>query len=118
MFNYEYFDALCKERGVTASQVSRETGVASATLSSWKKGEYIPKPPKLQKIADYFNVPLQYLITGNIPSTNEGTPPYDVPRYSDDIMFIIEAVKGWTPDQQKRLRKYVEDVNRIIGGDA
>lgn len=61
---YEVFDNLCKERGVTPYQVSKETGVSTATLSSWKKGRYTPKDEKLQKIADYFGVPVEYLRTG------------------------------------------------------
>lgn len=57
---YERFAALCQERNVTAAAVSRATGIATATLSNWKKGNYTPKTDKLQKIADYFGVPLTY----------------------------------------------------------
>lgn len=39
---YEIFEKLCKERGYTASRVSKETGIATSTLTSWKKGIYIP----------------------------------------------------------------------------
>lgn len=58
---YKNFEELCKEKGVKPVEVSRETGVSTATLSSWKTGRYIPKTDKLQKIADYFGVPLERL---------------------------------------------------------
>lgn len=61
---YEVFDRLCKIRGVTAYQVAKETGVSTATLSSWKTGRYVPKGEKLQKLAEYFNVTAHYLATG------------------------------------------------------
>lgn len=61
---YDIFEQLLKERGVTAYRVAKETGVTTATLTSWKQGKYTPKPEKLQKIADYFNVSLSYLMTG------------------------------------------------------
>ena len=61
---YEIFEQLLKEHGVTAYRVSKETGVTTATLTSWKQGKYTPKPEKLQKIADYFGVSLSYLMTG------------------------------------------------------
>ena len=61
---YEIFEKLLAERGVTAYRVSKETGVTTATLTSWKQGKYTPKPEKLQKIADYFGVSLEYLMTG------------------------------------------------------
>lgn len=58
---YDKFEELCKEKGVNPRAVSIATGIAPATLSNWKKGNYTPKTNKLQKICDYFEVPLEYL---------------------------------------------------------
>lgn len=57
---YEKFEKLCAEKGVTPYKVSKETGVSTATLTSWKQGKYNPKKEKLQKIADFFEVPISY----------------------------------------------------------
>lgn len=64
---YEIFKKLCEKNGVSSADVARATGVAKATLSEWKKGTYRPKADKLQKIADYFGVSLDYLMTGQHP---------------------------------------------------
>lgn len=61
---YENFKKLCENADVTPAEVSRRTGVATSTLTNWKKGIYTPKSEKLQKIADYFGVSLEYLQTG------------------------------------------------------
>lgn len=61
---YEIFEKLCKERVYTASRVSRETGIATSTLTSWKKGIYAPKKDKMEKIANLFGVSVEYLMTG------------------------------------------------------
>lgn len=61
---YEIFEMLCAKKGIKPFHVSKETGISTATLSSWKTGRYAPKPDKLQKIADYFGVSLEYLLTG------------------------------------------------------
>ena len=58
---YEIFELLLKERGVTAYRVSKDTGITTATLSDWKNGKSQPKVDKLQKIADYFGVSMDYL---------------------------------------------------------
>ena len=58
---YENFEQLCKSNNVKPSDVSKATGISTATLSSWKKGRYTPKNDKLQKIADYFGVSVEYL---------------------------------------------------------
>lgn len=59
---YDKFQKLLDEKGVTAYRVAQETGVSTATLTNWKKGEYKPKPDKLQKLANYFNVPISYFL--------------------------------------------------------
>ncbi len=59
---YERFAQLLQENGVTAYRVSKETGIATATLSDWKKGRSVPKQDKMAKIADYFHVSVDYLL--------------------------------------------------------
>nr|DAE51049.1 MAG TPA: Repressor protein CI [Caudoviricetes sp.] len=61
---YEIFAKLLEERGVTAYKVSKATGIAGSTFSDWKNGRSTPKQDKLQKIADYFGVSVDFLITG------------------------------------------------------
>ena len=61
---YDVFKKLCEERGVRPSDVSRATGISSATLTNWKKGNYTPKEDKMKLIADYFGVTTDFLRTG------------------------------------------------------
>lgn len=83
---YEIFEKLLKEHGVTAYRVAKETGVTTATLTSWKQGKYTPKPEKLQKIADYFGVSLTYLMTGKDDAPKE---PQLKPKDEKDIKEIL-----------------------------
>ena len=57
---YKKFEELLKTNGCTAYKVSKATGIPGSTFTEWKKGKYQPKSDKLQKIADYFGVPLGY----------------------------------------------------------
>lgn len=61
---YDNFKELCSEYNVNPSQISKATGISTATFTSWKQGKYTPKQDKLQLIADYFNVSVDYLMTG------------------------------------------------------
>lgn len=60
MNTYERFKALLDSRKVTSYKVSKETHIASSTLSEWKNGKHEPSAEKIKKIADYFNVPMDY----------------------------------------------------------
>lgn len=65
---YEIFEKLCEEKGVTPYRVCKETGITTATISNWKAGRYTPKQDKLQKIAEFLGVTIEYLMTGENPS--------------------------------------------------
>ena len=88
---YEIFEQLLKEHGVTAYRVSKETGVTTATLTSWKQGKYTPKPEKLQKIADYFGVSLCYLMTGKNESPDSESLKI-TPKDERDIAKDLENI--------------------------
>lgn len=61
---YDKFQQLLTERNVTAYKVGQVTGIASSVFSEWKKGKSKPKVDKLKKIADYFEVPIEYFLEG------------------------------------------------------
>ena len=61
---YEVFEQLLQKYGVTPYKVAKEAGVTQTALSNWKSGRSTPTTKTLQKIADYFGVTLDYLLTG------------------------------------------------------
>lgn len=61
---YEIFEQLLQKYGITAYKVSKATGVTQTSLSNWKSGRSTPSAKTLQKIADYFGVSIEYLMTG------------------------------------------------------
>lgn len=95
---YEIFDQLCKEKGVKAIEVCRETGVDPSTISSWKHGKYTPKQDKMQKLADYFGVSREYLLTGKTERqiqvgqlllVNNGIEKFGVNHRSPSYHFLL-----------------------------
>lgn len=61
---YEVFEQLLQEFGVTTYQVAKATGISQSTLSSWKTRRNLLSGEKAKKIADYFGVTVDYLMTG------------------------------------------------------
>ena len=61
---YEIYQKLLDEHGLKNADIARETGISNMTLSDWKKGKSTPKQDKLIQIANFFNVSLEYLMTG------------------------------------------------------
>lgn len=92
---YENFEALLKKYGVTTYQVAKATGISTASFTGWKQGKWNFKADKLQKIADYFGVPLSYLLTGQEEEMREKSPELtakderDIAKDLDRIMSEI-----------------------------
>jgi len=61
---YERYCKLRDTAGYKDSDVARGSGITKSTFSDWKSGRYIPKQGKLQKIADFLQVSLDFLMTG------------------------------------------------------
>ena len=59
---YEKYERLKEAKGVSNYQVSKDTGIAEATLSEWKNGKYVPKIESLKTLAKYFKVTWTELI--------------------------------------------------------
>lgn len=58
---YEQFLALCKTRDAKPTAVASAIGLSKTNASFWKKGS-MPSSANLQKLADYFEVPVGYLL--------------------------------------------------------
>lgn len=95
---YEIFSELLQKYGVTRYKVSKETGVSQSTLSDWKRGISTPKQDKLQKIADFFGVTIDYLMTGKEESEKKATTL--TPKDERDITKILEQTKEQLTSQE------------------
>lgn len=84
---YEVFEQLLQKNGVSSYRVSKEAGVTQTALSNWKSGRNTPSTPTLQKIADYFGVTIDYLMTGKEAEPKE---PQLKPKDEKDIKNILE----------------------------
>lgn len=106
---YETFEKLCRAKNVRPADISKATGIATATLTSWKKGVYTPKQDKLQKIADYFGVTIEYLMTGEEPSKeekyylNEETAKLAQELFDNpDMRILFDAARDSKPEDLQR----------------
>lgn len=51
---------LLEEKEISANKLAIDCGLNNSAITEWKKGKSNPSVKSLQKIADYFNLPLSY----------------------------------------------------------
>ena len=64
MVFWERFCELCKERGITPTQMVKDAGIAAGSITKWKNGS-IPHGNTRRKIAEYFSVSEKDLFEGS-----------------------------------------------------
>lgn len=94
---YENYCSLKNQRGYRDADVAKATGITKSTFSDWKSGRSQPKQDKLQKIADFFGVSLEYLMTGKESSLKTNVTEFnarderDIKKDLDSIMEKLTA---------------------------
>lgn len=68
-----YLKDYWKNTGLLPTRFAKLPGLTTATISNWKAGRYTPKQDKLQKIADYFGVSIEYIMTGKESQKEEAS---------------------------------------------
>lgn len=91
---YERYQILLEDKSLTNYKVSKETGISQATLSDWKNGKSTPKNDKLQILADYFGVSLNYLLGIDYEGwekqhNGNGDLTYDVKRIEKGVKIPV-----------------------------
>ena len=105
---YEVFEQLLQKFGVTAYQVSKATGIAQSTFSSWKSRRNLISGEKAKKIADFFGVTVDYLMTGK---EKEGGEKYylndetaEMAQHlfeNKELRVLFDAAKDASPEDLK-----------------
>lgn len=118
---YSRYAELRDKQGLSDYAVSKKIGLSRSILSDWKIGKHTPSNKNLKKIADFFNVSLDYLagrtktfnITPVIKAVEKAIPASD-PAFTDDELLIIAAYRN-ADDVDKRAVKrilQIEDDNK------
>lgn len=53
--------SLCEQQGINIATLERNLGFGNATIRGWEKSS--PTAEKLKKVADFFGVTMDYLVT-------------------------------------------------------
>lgn len=77
MYNVDKIFNLLKERKLRQIDLAQAIGVSQGNVASWKNGTAKPSVDVIQKIADYFKLPLSdfYVCDSNEPILEDKTTP-------------------------------------------
>lgn len=59
---YDRIKELCTKKGISIYRLEKDLGFSSCSICKWKTSS--PSVDKVQKVADYFDVTVNYLLEG------------------------------------------------------
>ena len=94
---------LREEKGITQAKLAEIFGVGRTTITMYEKGTIVPPADILRKLADYFNVSVDYLL-GREEKMPAGFPT-DISELEADLRKVNFPVDEWMQltDEQKNI---------------
>lgn len=105
---YNNIENLCKKRGVNVTTMCRDSGASRGSLSDLKSGrKQTLKYETLEKIANYFEISVESLVSGNEsqkekPSTPEGV---DLSSLSPEDAELVRRILGASEAKKNAIRE-------------
>lgn len=92
---------LCTTRKVTVAEVERKTGISNGQIRRWDTSS--PKTENVQKVADYFNVSVDYLLGRTDDLYIETIAAHhDGDEWTDEELEEIERFKEFVRMKRKQ----------------
>lgn len=90
--------SLCGRNGITIAELERRANVGNGTIRRWST--ILPSGDKLQRVARYLNVSIDYLINGE--ESNED---------DEEIRAIARNMKNLSHDKRKLLNDLIKTMS-------
>lgn len=110
------FIKLCVEKGVAPTAVCQQIGLSNAAFSSWTD-DSVPRRTTLIKIADYFQVPLESLLSDGPNEEQKETAPQDIPEGLSQLDAEIIKIYSTLPEEKKQQALSYLEFLRKQGGE-
>lgn len=105
---YDIFEQLLQSFGISAYKFCKDTGISQSTISTWKKKRNLISGELAKEIADYFDVSLEYLMTGEERDSgdkyylNDETAAMAQKLFENkDLRILFDAAQDADPEDLK-----------------
>lgn len=95
---------LCKEKGISITKLEVALGYGNGSIS--KASTKAMRSDRLKAIADYFDVSMEYLLTGKDEPEAFWDGPSDAPAMTVAELEILELFRSLPADKQNEVLRY------------
>lgn len=124
----DIFVHLLQISSVSAYKLSKDTGIPQSVISYWKSGEKLPSAENLLKLANYFDVSVDYLvgrtdsphptnITNDINKQNNAKIVSIQTALSTEEKELIESFRSFPAEYKAKMINFIHDTKTEIEKD-
>lgn len=99
---------LRKTKGLSQEELANKLNVSRQTVSKWELGDSTPDMEKLTAISDLFEISLDELVLGKVPTSR------DTSSKTGDILNVLEE-KVLTTENKKKAGKGLKIAGILLG---
>ena len=100
---YKQFARLCFDHDVAPTKVAIDIGLSRGAVTFWKNGS-APRPEVLQRIADYFDVPIDYFFQDRPDIKKEPATP----EVTSPMLDLAIRFSRLSEEDQTKVLDYIE----------
>lgn len=111
---YNIFLKLCNDRGISPSAAALDMGFTKAANTKWAAGK-TPRDATLAKIAEYFNVSVEYLKgeEGETDDRGQKNSPGQVTEACEAKKNLLSAVAELSEDECKNVLALIDAAKKL-----
>lgn len=106
---FDNLTKLCEEHGIKPTPLVKSLGMSSGSIKNWKEGK-LPSGESLMRFSEYFNVSIDYLLTGEEKSNDKSnylsSEDRELLKMIHELPADVRAeIKGEIKGYLKRMRE-------------
>jgi len=91
--------SLMKDNEVNGLKLTSDLGLSSSAVTEWKKGKMKPSADAIIKIANYFGVSIDYLLTGE---------EYIAPALEPHERLLLDLLRDLPPEKREQALRLIK----------
>ena len=97
---------------LSINKLEQECGLTRGSMAKWD--DHAPSPDKVKKVADYFNVSVEYLLYGDPSVGIKKAPTPKDGAVGSAKQKLLDALDGLSDSQIEKLIGIIEEAKKLL----
>lgn len=97
---------------LSINKLEQECGLTRGSMAKWD--DHAPSPDKVKKVADYFNVSVEYLLYGDPSAGIKKDPIPKDEAVSQEKQQLLDMIDGLSDEQCRKLAGFIAEALKLM----